>query len=186
MTLYEVLGVATDANAAEIRQAFKELARRHHPDSNASGSSVERANSEEVMRSINNAWSVLSVADRRSAYDESIGLRPTSGRAFVRKLNVDGFRTFEDGVNAAGDDLDDDDLWRFEPDVGDPRSAPSRRATLVPFGLVVSALAAASAWLILDVAAIGVAALVVSVVAAVSFFMLPIVAMAKAADSERS
>lgn len=186
MTLYEVLGVATDATDSEIRQAFKGLARRHHPDRNASGSPVERAHSEAAMRSINNAWSVLSVPERRSAYDESIDLRSTSARAFVRKLNVDGFVPFDDGFTGADDDLDDDDSWRFEPDVGDPRSAPSRQTTLVPFGLCVVALSAVFAWLILDVAALGVAALVVSVVAAVSFFMLPIVAMAKAADSERS
>jgi curved DNA-binding protein len=60
---YEVLGVPRTADAAEIQQAFRTLARRYHPDVNRDPAAEER------FKQINEAYSVLSDPDTRSRYD---------------------------------------------------------------------------------------------------------------------
>ncbi len=65
MTHYEVLGVDRDASTSQIRAAFRQLARAHHPDTSASGSA-------ESLAPINEAWRVLGDPVLRHAYDRSI------------------------------------------------------------------------------------------------------------------
>ena len=60
---YEVLGIPRTADAAEIQQAFRTLARRYHPDVNRDPAAEER------FKQINDAYSVLSDPDTRSRYD---------------------------------------------------------------------------------------------------------------------
>jgi len=63
MTHYEVLGVDRAAPAAELRQAYVEQARRHHPD---------RGGDPASMRAVNEAWAALSDPGRRALYDLSL------------------------------------------------------------------------------------------------------------------
>ena len=65
MTHYEVLGVSRTATTAQVRAAFRSLARAHHPDTSASGSA-------ESMAPINEAWRVLGDPALRRAYDRSL------------------------------------------------------------------------------------------------------------------
>ncbi|MDX3852765.1 J domain-containing protein [Streptomyces sp. AK02-01A] len=60
---YEVLGVPRTADAAEIQQAFRTLARRHHPDVNRDPAAEDR------FKEINEAYGVLSDPDTRKRYD---------------------------------------------------------------------------------------------------------------------
>lgn len=61
---YDILGVSRTADEKEIRQAYRRLARQHHPDVNpGDGESAER------FKSINAAYEVLSDADKRAKYD---------------------------------------------------------------------------------------------------------------------
>jgi DnaJ-class molecular chaperone len=59
---YAALGVARDASEIEIKRAFRELARKHHPD-------VSPDNNGEAFREINEAYAVLSDRDSRARYD---------------------------------------------------------------------------------------------------------------------
>ncbi len=58
---YEVLGVKRDASADEIKKAFRRMARKHHPDAGGS---------EEKFKDINEAYDVLSDAEKRAQYDQ--------------------------------------------------------------------------------------------------------------------
>jgi len=68
VTHYEVLGVSREASTAQIRAAFRRLARAHHPDTSASGSA-------ESLGPINEAWRVLGDPALRRAYDRSLSAR---------------------------------------------------------------------------------------------------------------
>jgi molecular chaperone DnaJ len=60
---YEVLGVARGADDAEIKKAFRRLARELHPDVN------KEADAEDRFKEAAEAYEVLSDADRRATYD---------------------------------------------------------------------------------------------------------------------
>jgi DnaJ-class molecular chaperone len=57
-----VLGVPRDASEIEIKRAFRELARKHHPD-------VSPDNNGEAFREVNEAYAVLSDKEARARYD---------------------------------------------------------------------------------------------------------------------
>ena len=61
---YEILGVGRAADEKEIRQAYRRLARQHHPDVNPGDEDAA-----ERFKSINAAYEVLSDADKRAKYD---------------------------------------------------------------------------------------------------------------------
>jgi curved DNA-binding protein len=60
---YDVLGVGRNASSEEIQQAFRKLARKHHPDVNRDPGAEER------FKEINDAYSVLSDPKTRQRYD---------------------------------------------------------------------------------------------------------------------
>ena len=60
---YEVLGVARSADTAEIKSAFRKLARQYHPDVSS------EAGAEDKFKEINAAYEVLSDDDKRARYD---------------------------------------------------------------------------------------------------------------------
>jgi len=62
---YQTLGVTPDADAKAIRQAFRQLARKVHPDVNPGNKDAE-----EKFKTINEAYQVLSDAEQRKKYDE--------------------------------------------------------------------------------------------------------------------
>jgi len=69
---YLVLGIAREATPLQIARAHRRLAKAHHPDLHPDPAGSER------MRRINEAWQILSIPDRRAAYDRA---HPTSGRS---------------------------------------------------------------------------------------------------------
>ena len=62
---YTTLGVPRDASTADIKKAFRKLARKHHPDVAA-----DKKSAEEKFKEINEANEVLSDPEKRKKYDQ--------------------------------------------------------------------------------------------------------------------
>ena len=61
---YRILGISKNAEGKEIKQAYRRLARKYHPDLNPSDKSAEAK-----FKEINEAYEVLSDPDKRQKYD---------------------------------------------------------------------------------------------------------------------
>lgn len=62
---YAILGVSKTATPEEIKQAFRKLARKYHPDVNPGNKQAEAS-----FKEVNEAYEVLSDADKRKKYDQ--------------------------------------------------------------------------------------------------------------------
>jgi DnaJ-class molecular chaperone len=63
-TPYEVLGVKRDASAAEIRKAYRKLAKELHPDLNPG-----KPEAEARFKTVTAAYDILSDTEKRARYD---------------------------------------------------------------------------------------------------------------------
>src|SRR5206468_11789091 len=62
---YKTLGVDKSATSAEIKSAYRKLARKHHPDVNPNNKEAEQR-----FKEVNEAYQVLSDPEKRKKYDE--------------------------------------------------------------------------------------------------------------------
>lgn len=60
---YKLLGIASNASAAEIKKAYRRLARLYHPD-------VNTLTRDEQIKRLNEAYEILSNTRRRAIYDK--------------------------------------------------------------------------------------------------------------------
>lgn len=81
MNYYKLLNIPTSANEKEIKKAYRNLAKKYHPDMYQGDKSV----AEKKMQQINEAYDTLSNAQLRKEYDKKIGLyKETSSNANVK------------------------------------------------------------------------------------------------------
>ncbi len=87
---YAVLGLSRDASAADVKKAFRKLARQYHPDVNKS------AGAEARFKEINEANEVLSDPEKRKRYD-ALGPNWKSGQDFTPPPGWGGFEGASSG-----------------------------------------------------------------------------------------
>jgi curved DNA-binding protein len=72
---YKVMGVARDATEAQIKQAYRKLARKYHPDVS------KEKDAEARFKEVGEAYEVLKSPEKRAAYDQ-LGQGPRPGEDF--------------------------------------------------------------------------------------------------------
>src|SRR3990172_11993643 len=95
---YDILDLKRDASQKEIKQAYRRLARKHHPDVNPGDKAAE-----ERFKEITRAYEVLSDPQKRAKYDR-YGDRWEQAEAFERARQAGGgagggAQTFEFDLN---------------------------------------------------------------------------------------
>jgi len=97
---YDILGGGKGASTDDIRKAYRNLALKFHPDINKNKEAEAR------MREINEAYAVLSDADKKKQYDtfgpEGFGKRFTADDIFRGVDFEDIIRQFQEGVFTGG------------------------------------------------------------------------------------
>tara|TARA_Y100001968_G_scaffold301415_1_gene313659 strand:+ start:512 stop:1210 length:699 start_codon:yes stop_codon:yes gene_type:complete len=79
---YEILGVRSNAPLKEIKSAYRELVKRHHPDTGGD---------EEMILSLNAAWEILRDSESREAFD----LEARINNSFIKKTKSRNFRNVQ-------------------------------------------------------------------------------------------
>ncbi|MHB1138723.1 MAG: J domain-containing protein [Microthrixaceae bacterium] len=185
MNHYEVLGVADDIDAVELRRAYLQLARRHHPDRVADADEADRATAAVRMQEVNAAWNVLGDPARRAAYDRQLaaatGRSDVSGSAALRSSVQ---RPSSDFTPYWEHDEDDDDSWRYEPDEVNPDTVPPKLLLAAPAASFVLGVALLAASAPTGIRALTASGLVLLGLSALLFVGAPVVALFKSQITE--
>ena len=94
---YEVLGVAKDADEAAIKKAYRQLAKKYHPDVNPGDKEAE-----EKFKEVNEAYQTLSDPQKRATYDQ---FGPDGPQAGFGGGGFGGFSGFEGGGFGGFEDI---------------------------------------------------------------------------------
>jgi len=102
---YKIIGVNRNASEREIKQAYRKLARKYHPDVNAGDKSAEAK-----FKEINEAYEVLSDKEKRQKYDRFGDQWQYADQFAQRGYRQEPFRDFSQGgatqFRFEGSDLD--------------------------------------------------------------------------------
>ena len=79
---YKILGVSKNSTKEDIKKAYKQLAKKYHPDSY---NPDKPADAEQRFKDINNVYEILSDAQKREQYDEWLRLTGATWQATAPK-----------------------------------------------------------------------------------------------------
>jgi curved DNA-binding protein len=102
---YKIMGVARDATEAQIKQAYRKLARKYHPDVS------KEKDAEAHFKEVGEAYEVLKSPEKRAAYDQ-LGQGPRAGEQFRPPPDWGaGFEFSGAGPGAGGGNADYSDFF---------------------------------------------------------------------------
>lgn len=87
---YEILGISRDSSDQEVKSAYRQLARKWHPDMHPQSDKKEV---EEKFKRINEAYEVLKDPEKRARYDR-LGSRWKDGQDFQPPPDMEGFHFY--------------------------------------------------------------------------------------------
>ena len=131
---YSELSVPRDADEKQIKQAYRRLARKHHPDLNPDDKGAE-----DRFKKVNEAYEVLSDPDSRKKYDRyganwrDVDRMGSAAGGYESPFTWTG-RTHRGAGGFGGQSVDFDDLLGSSP-FGRGRTAPARLETSVTVSL---------------------------------------------------
>ena len=96
---YEVLGVSKDADSSAIKKAYRKLAKKYHPDTNAGNAEAEKR-----FKEISEAYAVLGDEEKKKLYDEfgHIAFEPGFNADAARAQKQYGYGNFGGGNGQNG------------------------------------------------------------------------------------
>jgi len=107
---YEILGVDKNADAQEIKKAYRKVAIKYHPDKNPGNKAAE-----EKFKEAAEAYEVLSNDDKKARYDRygHAGVDPQAGFGGHGGMTVDDiFSNFSDIFGDSGSPFESFFWWR--------------------------------------------------------------------------
>jgi curved DNA-binding protein len=131
---YRVMGVSRDATQDQIKQSYRKLARKFHPDVS------KEADAEERFKELGEAYEVLKDPEKRAAYDQ-LGSGPPPGESFRPPPDWGTGFEFRGAGDAAHQHRDSDDF--FESLFGRNFRGPAQSASRDHHARVVIDLEAA-------------------------------------------
>ncbi len=82
-TYYDILGVSSQVGNLELKEAYRSLALRYHPDRNRGSSKAE-----EQFKKVSEAYLILKEADSRTAYDYALAQKEAEGAGKEQKIKL--------------------------------------------------------------------------------------------------
>ncbi len=94
---YDILGVPRTASEAEIKKAFRALAKKHHPDKHAGDKEAQK-----TFQEISGAYDILGDKDKRAQYDAGAIGADGNPKGFDPRAGGGGFRQGNPFGNGGG------------------------------------------------------------------------------------